>query len=42
MTNAITTIHVDDVPIEKMEKRRRVDGDFSSLLADLERRVRNG
>lgn len=27
--------------IEKMEKRRRVDGDFSSLLADLERRVRN-
>lgn len=27
--------------IEKMEKRRRVDGDFSSLLADLERRIRN-
>ena len=27
--------------IEKMESRRRVDGDFSSLLADLERRIRN-
>jgi chromosomal replication initiator protein len=27
--------------IEKMDQRRRVDGDFSSLLADLERRVRN-
>jgi chromosomal replication initiator protein len=28
--------------IEKMEKRRRVSGDFNTLLADLERRVRNG
>ena len=27
--------------IEKMEKRRRVDGDFASLLTDLERQIRN-
>ncbi|MHC4379662.1 MAG: chromosomal replication initiator protein DnaA [Planctomycetota bacterium] len=28
--------------IEKMEQRRRVDGDFASLLAELERKIRNG
>ncbi|MDA0667337.1 MAG: chromosomal replication initiator protein DnaA [Planctomycetota bacterium] len=27
--------------VEKMERRRRVDGDFASLLADLERKIRN-
>ena len=28
--------------VEKMDRRRRVDGDFASLLADLERKIRNG
>ncbi len=28
--------------VEKMEKRRRVDGDFASLLVELERKIRNG
>lgn len=28
--------------VEKMERRRRVDGDFASLLAELERKIRNG
>jgi len=28
--------------IEKMERRRRVDGDFASLLAELDRKIRNG
>jgi len=28
--------------IEKMERRRRVDGDFASLLAELDRKIHNG
>lgn len=28
--------------VEKMERRRRVDGDFASLLADFDRKIRNG
>lgn len=28
--------------VEKMERRRRVDGDFASLLADFGRKIRNG
>ncbi len=28
--------------VEKMEKRRRVDGDFASLIAELTRRIREG
>lgn len=28
--------------VEKMERRRRVDGDFASLLAELDRKIRNG
>lgn len=28
--------------IEKMERRRRVDGDFASLLVELDRKIRNG
>jgi hypothetical protein len=28
--------------IDKLDRRRRVDGEFAALLTDLERRIRHG